>query len=85
MSISNEIIWIYPTPQHKQDTIQGQFFQAEFSFSYASCQTKFKELSLPYYLPIVEGVVGRTDGFMHALFKSISTMWNANSFIPDLS
>ena len=57
-----------PTPSLGQDMTQGQFLSgvltglnSEFSFSWTSCITKAKELSLPYYLPIS---AGRIIGFI---------------------
>ena len=46
---------IYPTPLHKQDVTQGQFFKSfnsKFSFSLTVCHTKAKEPNLPYNLII---------------------------------
>ena len=50
-----------PTPLHEQDATQVQFckqsltgLNSEFSFSKASCHSKVKEPSLPYYL-LIEG------------------------------
>ena len=54
-----------PTPSHKQDATQGQFFQQfnrfEFrvSFSLTCCHTKAKEPSLLYYLSLTGGRIVR--------------------------
>ena len=59
-------VFIYPTPPQEQDATKGQFIKrsltglnSEFSFFQTGCQTKVKEPSLSYYLPIAVGrIVG---------------------------